>query len=111
MLPCEIRSGIILLLYIPIFVILIYSMSGKAHCKEPIPKNSNQIFPEKKLRCHSSNLHIHVSVSDIYIPTTDLPILLLEICVPILGIYKSLTNTRMWKLGLRPRNSQKRNNT
>ncbi len=26
-----------------------------------------------------------------------------------LGIYKSLTDTWMWKLGLRPRNSQKRN--
>ena len=28
---------------------------------------------------------------------------------PILGIYKSLTDTWMWKLGLRPRYSQKRN--
>ncbi len=32
-----------------------------------------------------------------------------EICGPILGKYKSLTDTWMWKLGLRPRNSQKRN--
>jgi len=32
-----------------------------------------------------------------------------EICGPILGIYKSLTDTWMWKLELRPRNSQKRN--
>jgi hypothetical protein len=32
-----------------------------------------------------------------------------KICVPILGIYKSLTDTWIWKLGLRPRNSQKRN--
>ncbi len=32
-----------------------------------------------------------------------------EICGPILGIYKSLTDTWMWKLGLRLRNSQKRN--
>jgi hypothetical protein len=31
-----------------------------------------------------------------------------EICGPILGIYKSLTDTWMWKLGLRPRYSQKR---
>jgi hypothetical protein len=29
-------------------------------------------------------------VSDFYIPTIDLPILLQEICGPILGIYKSL---------------------
>ncbi len=32
-----------------------------------------------------------------------------EICGPILGIYKLITDTLMWKLGLRPRNSQKRN--
>ncbi len=32
-----------------------------------------------------------------------------QICGPILGIYKLLTDTWMWKLGLRPRNSQKRN--
>ncbi len=30
-----------------------------------------------------------------------------KICGPILGIYKSLTDTWMWKLGLRPRNSRK----
>ncbi len=29
-------------------------------------------------------------------------------CGPILWIYKSLTDTWMWKLGLRPHNSQKR---
>ncbi len=29
------------------------------------------------------------------------------VCGPILGISKSLTDTWMWKLGLRPRNSQK----
>ncbi len=39
-------------------------------------------------------------------PTVDLPILLPR---PILGIYLSLTDTWMWKFGLRPRNSQKRN--
>ncbi len=32
-----------------------------------------------------------------------------EICGQILGIYESLTDTWMWKLGLRPCNSQKRN--
>jgi hypothetical protein len=41
-------------------------------------------------------------VSDLYIPTIGLPILLEEICGPILGLYKSLTDTLMWKLGLRP---------
>jgi hypothetical protein len=34
-----------------------------------------------------------VPVSDLYIPTIDLPILLQEICGPIMGIYKSLTDT------------------
>ncbi len=32
-----------------------------------------------------------------------------KICGPILGINKSLTDIWKWKLGLRPRNSQKRN--
>ncbi len=72
-------------------------------------KNSKQIFPEKELHVHSPNFHIHVSVSDLYIPTINLPILLQEICGPILGKYKSLTDTWMWKLGLMPHNSQKRN--
>ncbi len=49
-------------------------------------ENSKQIFPEKELRGHSTNFHIHVSVSGLYTPTIDLPILLQEICVLILGI-------------------------
>ncbi len=44
-------------------------------------------IPRKVLHCHSPNFHIHVSVSDLYIPTIDLPILLQEICRPILEIY------------------------
>ena len=66
---------------------------------------SKKIFPEKKC----PNFHIHASVSDLYIPTIGLPILLEEICTPLLGLYKSLTDTWMWKLRLRPRYSQKRN--
>jgi hypothetical protein len=42
---------------------------------------------------HSPNFHIHVSLSDLYIPTIDLPIQLQEICGPILGINKLLTDT------------------
>ncbi len=56
------------------------------HCKEPI-SNSKQIFTEKELRGHSPNVHIHLSMSDLYITTIGLPILLQEICGPILGIY------------------------
>jgi hypothetical protein len=37
-------------------------------------ENSKQLFPEKELPGHSPNFHIHVSVSDLYIPTIDLPI-------------------------------------
>ncbi len=42
-------------------------------------ENSKQIFPEQELRSHSRNFHIHVSVSDLYIPKIDLSILLQEI--------------------------------
>ncbi len=38
-----------------------------------------QIFPEKELCGQSPNWHIHVSVSDLYIPTIHLPFLLQEI--------------------------------
>jgi hypothetical protein len=40
--------------------------------------NLKQIFPETELRGRSPNFHIHVSVSDLYIPTIGLPILLQE---------------------------------
>jgi len=39
-------------------------------------ENSKQIFPEKEWRSLSPNFRIHVSVSDLYIPTIGLPILL-----------------------------------
>ncbi len=70
---------------------------------------SKQIFPEKEYRGPSPYFHIHASVSDLYIPTIGVPILLKEICRPILGLYKSLTDTWMLKLGLKPRYFQKRN--
>ncbi len=44
------------------------------------------------------NSYIYVSVRDWHIPRIGLALLL------ILGIYKSLTDTWMWKLGTRPRN-------
>jgi hypothetical protein len=62
-------------------------------------KNSNQISPEKKLRGHSPNFHIHVSVWAFYI--FDLPILLQEIIGPILGIHKLLKDKLLLKLELR----------
>ncbi len=37
-------------------------------------ENSKQIFPEEELRGHSPNFHIHVSVSDLFIPTIEMEI-------------------------------------
>ncbi len=54
---------------------------------------SKQIFPEKEYRGLSPNFHIYASVSDLYISTIGLPILLEEIFRPILRLYKSLTDT------------------
>ncbi len=56
-------------------------------------KISKQIFPEKEYRGLSPIFHIHASVSDLCISTVGLPFLLEEICRPILGLYKSLTDT------------------
>ncbi len=38
-------------------------------------ENFKQIFPEKEIRGLSLNFHIHVSVSELYIPTMGLPFL------------------------------------
>ncbi len=57
------------------------------HCKDKIPKFRNKYSQEKEYRGLSPNFHIHASVSDLYIPTTGLPILLQEICRPILRLY------------------------
>jgi hypothetical protein len=70
-----------------------------APCKHPYAlqrqnaENLKQIFPEKEYRGLNPNFHIHVSVSEVYIPTMGLPVLLEEICRLILGIYKSLKDT------------------
>ncbi len=41
--------------------------------KTQYTENSKQLLPENELRGHSPNFHIHVPVSDLYIPTIDLP--------------------------------------
>ncbi len=64
------------------------------HCN----KNPIYVFLLRKLRGLSPNFHIHVSVSDPHISCN-------RIGRSIVGIYKSLTDTWMWKLGLRPYNS------
>jgi hypothetical protein len=62
------------------------------HCKDKNQKFSKQIFPEKEYRGLIPNFHIHVSVSDLYIPTFGLPILLEEICRSWDYINRSQTN-------------------
>jgi hypothetical protein len=57
------------------------------HCKEPMPKMRNKYC--QKRNC-AANFLIHVSVSDLYIPTIDLPILLHGYVDRSLGIYKLL---------------------
>ena len=53
----------------------------------------------------SPNLHIRVSVSDLYIPRIGPHISCSRIGRSIVGIYKSLTGTWMLELGLWPSNS------
>jgi hypothetical protein len=55
-------------------------------------KFSKQIFQEKEYWGLVPNFHIQGSVRDLYISRIGLPILLEEICRPILGLYKSLTD-------------------
>ncbi len=71
-------------------------------------RNFETNIPRKEYPGLSPNFHMQASVSDLYIPTIGLPILLEEICRPILELYKSLTDKLMWKLGPRPHYSQKR---
>jgi hypothetical protein len=73
---------------------LCHPMSLEEHAlQRKKAENLKQIFPGKEYRGLSPTFHIHVSKSELYIPTTGLPFLLEEICGPILGIYKSLTDT------------------
>ncbi len=69
------------------------------HCTE----NSKRIFPEMKLRGLVPNFYVHVSVSDLYISTIGPQMQYRKIGGPIVGLYKSLTDTCMQKVGMRPR--------
>ncbi len=68
-------------------------LKARATLQRQNAENLKQIFPEKEYQGLSPNFHIHVYVSELYIPTMGLPFLLEEICGPILRIYKSLTDT------------------
>jgi hypothetical protein len=63
------------------------------------------------LRGLSPNFHIHMSVSDLYIPRIGPHTVLScsKIGRSMVVIYKSLTDTWMWKLGLWPRSSFSKN--
>jgi hypothetical protein len=69
--------------------------NSKATPQRQNAENLKRIFPEKEYWGLSPNFHINVSVSELYIPTIGLPVLLEEICGLILGIYKSLTDTNV----------------
>ncbi len=71
------------------------------HCNE----NAIYVFTEKELRSLSPNIHFHVSISVLYIPRGPQIFLQQKQADRFVGIYKSLTDTRMRKLGLRLRNS------
>jgi hypothetical protein len=74
----------------------------QVHCNE----NSIYVFLFWKLRDLSLNFHIHVSVSDLYIPRIGPHISLQQNRQIDRGnIHKSLTDTWMWKLVLWPCNS------
>jgi hypothetical protein len=68
-------------------------IQGKTALQRQNAENLKQIFPEEEYRGLSPNFYIHVSVSELYIPTMGLPVLLEEICRLILGRYKSLKDT------------------
>ncbi len=78
-------------LYVMVITNENYALWG-AHCKERIEKFKT-IIPRKGIAWPQSQFPHSVSVCDLYIPTIDLPILLQELCGPILGVYKSLTAT------------------
>jgi hypothetical protein len=64
--------------------------TAKTKCRK---FETNTVFPEKEYRGLNPNFQIHVSVSELYLPTMGLPVRLEELCRLILGIYKSLKDT------------------
>ncbi len=69
-------------------------------------RKSDLLTPRKKLHGLSPHFHIHGSVSDLYIfPPSHRSTYFPESRIgrPIVGIYKSFTETWMEELGLRPR--------
>ncbi len=82
---------------------LVYSTSQLFSILYLCPHYNGFLFWE--LRGLSRNFHIHVSMSDLYISRIGSHISTSRKGRPIMGIYNSLKDTWMWKLGLRPRYS------
>ncbi len=79
------------------------------HCKDTIPKIQNK-YSQKRNCAATVSISTFMCLWAIYIfPRSICLFCCRKICGPILGIYIMLTDTWMWKLGLWPRNSQKRN--
>ena len=77
------------------------------HCIDTIPKFRNRCSQKRNWAGQSQyphSPHIHVSVIYIF-PGLVCLFCCRKICAPILGIYLSLTDTCIWKLGLTPPNS------
>ncbi len=66
-------------------------------------KSSKQIFPEMKLRGLVPILYIHVRIWELFIPTIGPQMQYRKIAGPIVGMYKSFTDTWMQIFGRSPR--------
>ncbi len=80
-----------------VFKLVLQTSSYQLHCNENLCISCLGIARPQS--------HIHVSVSDLYISRIDPHISCSRIGRSIMGIYKSLTDTWMWKLGRWPPNS------
>jgi hypothetical protein len=78
-------------------------MSGSHWC---IPRNETIISKTELLCSVSQFLHSYICERFIHFQDWSAYSAAGKICGPILGKYKSLTDTWMWKLGLRPQNSR-----
>ncbi len=81
------------------------------HCKEPIPKIRNKYSQKRSCAAPVPISTVMCLWTFCIFPRSICLLCCRKICGPILGIYKSVTDTWMWKLGLRSRNSGQKRNT